>query len=251
MCGCIRYCVSKSTGRTPCVTKRVNSDSPRSSVSATSESTVGGNWHWSPIRMACWQPLAKGTSAADSAACVHSSIRTVPKRILSKVVPEAPIQVAHTTSAFFKSFQRPSKAYCFTSSLMLSGLPTRTTCKPRLPMPLTKLSTAVLLSAVTSIGSSTRPYCTKADTICTAVVVLPVPGGPWIRVMRRVQAKVSASSWLLFKLAPCRSFDSSWKVSMLCCFCLQPQWSMGCSGNSCFPTFDSVVSLGMRISSLS
>mmetsp|Transcript_19818 Transcript_19818/g.53902 ORF Transcript_19818/g.53902 Transcript_19818/m.53902 type:complete len:354 (-) Transcript_19818:234-1295(-) len=135
------------------------------------------------MRMHCWQPRAIGTKAADSAACVHSSMRTVLKRTLSNVEPDAPMHVAQTTSAFFSSFHRPSRAYCFTSSRMLSGRPTRTTLRPDLPMPLTKLSTAVLLSAVTSIGRSTSSYFTRADTICTAVVVLPVPGGPCTNVM--------------------------------------------------------------------
>eukprot|EP00972_Heterocapsa_arctica_P083689 12333196-Heterocapsa_arctica.AAC.1 len=60
------------------------------------------------MRMACWQPLAMGTSAADSAACVHSSMSTVLKRTLSRVVPDAPMHVAQTTSAFLSSFHLPS-----------------------------------------------------------------------------------------------------------------------------------------------
>mmetsp|Transcript_99583 Transcript_99583/g.277238 ORF Transcript_99583/g.277238 Transcript_99583/m.277238 type:complete len:220 (-) Transcript_99583:820-1479(-) len=176
-------------------------------------------------------------------------MRTVLKRTLSSVVPDAPIHVAHTTSAFFNSFHRPSRAYCFTSSRMLSGRPTRTTFRPFFPMPFTKLSTAVLLSAVTSIGRSTSSYLTRAETICTAVVVFPVPGGPWMSVMRCVQARVNACSWLAFSEARACASISSLKLFTRWSFWRSPPWSMGSKGTSAFPAFDSVVSTGTRINS--
>ena len=42
------------------------------------------------------------------------------------------------------------------------------------------LSTAMLLSATARSGFS--PICAQDRKTCTAVVVLPVPGGPWIMV---------------------------------------------------------------------
>lgn len=69
------------------------------------------------------------------------------------------------------------------SSRTLSGRPIRTTLSPALESPSTRLSTATFESDVASTGPI--PACTHCLMRVMLVCVLPVPGGPWIRVIRR------------------------------------------------------------------
>mmetsp|Transcript_28973 Transcript_28973/g.96477 ORF Transcript_28973/g.96477 Transcript_28973/m.96477 type:complete len:244 (+) Transcript_28973:1512-2243(+) len=72
------------------------------------------------------------------------------------------------------------------------------TCMPAAAQPATKLSAAMLLSAVASTGF--RPLVTQSLINRTAVVVFPDPGGPWISVTLRLVAACNASycDWLMF-----------------------------------------------------
>mmetsp|Transcript_63802 Transcript_63802/g.201820 ORF Transcript_63802/g.201820 Transcript_63802/m.201820 type:complete len:451 (-) Transcript_63802:361-1713(-) len=77
-----------------------------------------------------------------------------------------------------------------------SGRPRRTARTLAFTSPERRLSTAVLESEVASTGRT--PLRSHSWMTCSATVVLPVPGGPWISVSRRVAAAISAAvcDWL-------------------------------------------------------
>mmetsp|Transcript_60365 Transcript_60365/g.152842 ORF Transcript_60365/g.152842 Transcript_60365/m.152842 type:complete len:411 (+) Transcript_60365:634-1866(+) len=211
MAGCIRYCMVSSTGCTPLVVSLSNKDVLKPSLLASMHTTVGGSWQWSPTRTADPLPLRckRGIKFANSVACAASSTITFANAMSESTGWSTLLHVQQTTSAFVKMCFSPSQCLvcpefipidlafstrlCFSkSSLVTSGRPTRTTFSPARAQPSTKLSTATLLSAETNTG--VRPSAVHNRTNSTAVWVLPVPGGPWINVIRRVAAALSASA---------------------------------------------------------
>mmetsp|Transcript_25158 Transcript_25158/g.66847 ORF Transcript_25158/g.66847 Transcript_25158/m.66847 type:complete len:225 (+) Transcript_25158:781-1455(+) len=189
--------------------------SPAPTSKAACDATVGGSWHWSPTRTSCWHPRQSGTREADSVTCEASSSSTPAKVMPSSWSEPTPTHVEQTTCALriadiFSDqliSDRPgggtSTQYCMSSGRMRSGRPSRTARTPERIRPSRRLSTAMLESEVASTGPPPPPPAVPERTHQTrtrsAVCVLPVPGGPWIRVSRWVTASSTACAWLRFR----------------------------------------------------
>mmetsp|Transcript_115773 Transcript_115773/g.332603 ORF Transcript_115773/g.332603 Transcript_115773/m.332603 type:complete len:225 (-) Transcript_115773:1189-1863(-) len=203
--------MSKRIGVTPSVANLSNNDVPRPSTSASKQATVAGNCRWSPTNTT--EPSASrciiGISDASSVVCPASSMSTLRNCWSCMAGCSAPLQVQHTTSASCKTrrsaFQlclgppgppaaraRSKRLQSCKSGLLLSLRPTRTTFNPAAPQPATRLSAAMLLSAVAKTGF--RPVVAHSRISKTAVLVFPAPGGPWINETRRVVAARNASN---------------------------------------------------------
>mmetsp|Transcript_46890 Transcript_46890/g.153529 ORF Transcript_46890/g.153529 Transcript_46890/m.153529 type:complete len:226 (+) Transcript_46890:1010-1687(+) len=121
-------------------------------------------------------------------------MRTIWKGTFLSSSPPAATHVQSTTSAPASAGGPPklSSRYLCRSGRTASGRPTRTTPTPSLAREARMLSTATFESAVARTGL-TPSARTHSVRICTATVVLPVPGGPCTSVSRRVSAASTAA----------------------------------------------------------
>mmetsp|Transcript_30907 Transcript_30907/g.73696 ORF Transcript_30907/g.73696 Transcript_30907/m.73696 type:complete len:204 (-) Transcript_30907:1124-1735(-) len=191
MQGCIRYWSVKSVYSMPMDKRRSNMEISKPLVCASWLSTVAGNWHWSPTMTACTAPLPKGKMTAGSMTWAASSITMKGKVLLSKGPMPQPMQVAQTTSTVSKTAFMPFSPLLMPISpsrvsreygSLAEHRPMRSTRTPNACSCWATLSQPLLLKADASTGP--RLVFSHSQMIAEAVVVFPVPGGPWIKVKR-------------------------------------------------------------------
>mmetsp|Transcript_28256 Transcript_28256/g.89838 ORF Transcript_28256/g.89838 Transcript_28256/m.89838 type:complete len:222 (+) Transcript_28256:388-1053(+) len=221
----MRYWPSRRKGCTPRLARRSKREVPRPSAPASAHSRAGGSCRWSPSRAAL--PPARrrssGKRVSGSVTCPASSTRRFANFRPCMAGCSTALHVAHTTSApctiSLSTPQSPGSPAGRPAALALprrlctrrsardgSSLPTRTTLSPASAQPLSKLSTATLLSAVASTGPP--PEASQSLTSSTAVLVFPTPGGPWTKVSRLLVAALS--TWSCGVLAADSTSGAGW-----------------------------------------
>mmetsp|Transcript_4622 Transcript_4622/g.12845 ORF Transcript_4622/g.12845 Transcript_4622/m.12845 type:complete len:206 (+) Transcript_4622:2-619(+) len=180
--------------------RRSNIEMSRPPFCASWLRTVAGNWHWSPTMTACTAPLPRGKITAGSMTCAASSTTMKGNFILSSGPIPQPMHVAHTTSIVSMTILMPlsprlapHSASRASSEYGLSAghRPILSTRTPKLCKPSAKLSVPRFEKELARIGP--RPVRNHPHIRATDDVVLPVPGGPWMRLKRRLWSKTSCT----------------------------------------------------------